>query len=109
MSLLASRSVWTEPGTLALRHTSFPICRNVPPLLSMTVVLLVVCVCACTSCTADRSRGMTASISLLVFTHVPRTGKVLYTPTTNRAHRRAGKDFQLRPASAFSCRDKNLL
>src|SRR5215218_7304035 len=51
MSLFASRSVWTEPGTFALRHSPLPTSRNVqPPSSEMCVRALArapPCACAC--------------------------------------------------------------
>src|ERR1700749_2024448 len=38
MTLFASRSVWTEPGTFALRHSPLPTSRNVQPESSETRV-----------------------------------------------------------------------
>src|SRR4051812_17014443 len=38
MSRFASRSVWTEPGTFAFRHSPLPTSRNVQPEFSETLV-----------------------------------------------------------------------
>ena len=55
MTLFASRSVWTEPGTFAFRHSPLPTSRNVQPELSGTRVRAFVRapVCACAKVEAN--------------------------------------------------------
>jgi hypothetical protein len=64
MSLLASRSVWTQPGTVAARHSPLPASRNFQPackkILAFAPCRESFAVCAEAACAAASSRRKAA-------------------------------------------------
>src|SRR5437764_3408711 len=88
MSLLASRSVWTQPGTVAARHSPLPASRNFQPECRKILAFGPCCEafggCAGTVCAASRRSRKAAAVSSFFANTRHLFAKFLYTHATNR-------------------------